>query len=217
MLRKTHIPSTSSFLYCPCLSLSAVSQTSQHPRTSQMQATCDSCFPYQSIFSVISLDSSTSEAVELQESPKTDVELCHIPAWTSHSICHFLWQANWIYENDGMCALFVNSQGYVVVVCVTASTFAVKLHFRNLMGGTHIFVYDGCTFPSSEAAQWQAFCDQAICVHSEILWFAVFLTENLISEFALLAILKIAFHKLSDKRYQRGAGISFGIFPIPWF
>ena len=50
-----------------------VSQTPQHLRFSETQATCDGCFACQSIDSDVSFDSSLSRAVHPQEFKKVDV------------------------------------------------------------------------------------------------------------------------------------------------
>ena len=63
------------------------SQAPQHFGSSEMQATCDSCFARQSVCSVISLHSNMSRAVYPQECLKVAVD---IPIWASHSAFHFL-------------------------------------------------------------------------------------------------------------------------------
>ena len=68
-----------------CLTLcpQVVSQASQHFRSSEKQATCESCFARQSVCSVVSLHSGMSRAVHPQEFPKVDVDHRHIPVWPS--------------------------------------------------------------------------------------------------------------------------------------
>ena len=55
------------------LCLLVVSQASQHFRSSEKQATCEGCFAYQCICSVIFLHSGMSRAVHTQEFSKVDV------------------------------------------------------------------------------------------------------------------------------------------------
>ena len=59
----------------------AVSQAPQHFRSSEEQATCDSCFARQCIRSVISLHSGMSRAVQPQDFSKVDVDHRHVPVW----------------------------------------------------------------------------------------------------------------------------------------
>ena len=70
-----------SLALCP----QVLSQASQHLRSSEKQANCESCFAHQSICSVISLHSGMSRAVHPQESSKVDVDHWHISVWASHS------------------------------------------------------------------------------------------------------------------------------------
>ena len=58
------------------LCLQTVSQASQHFRSSEKQATCESCFACQHICSVISLHSSMSKAVPPLEYNTTVLSLC---------------------------------------------------------------------------------------------------------------------------------------------
>ena len=75
-----------SLVLCP----QVVSQTSQHFRSSEKQATCEGCFARQSIFSVVSLHSGMSRAIHTQAFSKVDVDHRRIPVWASHSIFRFL-------------------------------------------------------------------------------------------------------------------------------
>ena len=59
----------------------AVSQAPQHFRSSEEQATCDSCFARQCIRSVISFHSGMSRAVQPQDFSKVGVDHRHIPVW----------------------------------------------------------------------------------------------------------------------------------------
>ena len=72
------------------LCLQVVSQASQHFRSSEKQAACESCFARQSVCSVISLHSGMSRAVHPQEFSKVDVSHRHSLVWASRSIFHFL-------------------------------------------------------------------------------------------------------------------------------
>ena len=72
------------------LCLLVVSQASQHFRSSEKQATCEGCFAYQCICSVIFLHSGMSRAVHTQEFSKVDVDHRHIPVCAFNSTFHFL-------------------------------------------------------------------------------------------------------------------------------
>ena len=67
------------------LSPQVVSQAPQHITSSEKQATCEGCFAYQCICSVISFHSGMSRAVHPKEFSKVDVDHWHIPVWASHS------------------------------------------------------------------------------------------------------------------------------------
>ena len=58
-----------------------VSQTPEHFRSSEKQATCEGCFVHQSICSVISFQYSMSNTVHTQEFSTVDVDHWHIPVW----------------------------------------------------------------------------------------------------------------------------------------
>ena len=64
------IDAVMSLALCPQL----VSQTLQHLRYSETQATCEGCFARQSICSVVSLHSGVSRAVYPQEVSKVDID-----------------------------------------------------------------------------------------------------------------------------------------------
>ena len=65
-------------------------QVSQHFRSSETQAVCDStCFSRQSVCSVISLHSGMFRAAHPRFFSKVDVEHRHMPVWASRSTFHF--------------------------------------------------------------------------------------------------------------------------------
>ena len=70
---------------CLVLCPHIVSQSSKNLRSSEKQATCESC-----IVRIISLNSGMSRAVHPREFSEMDVDRRHIPVWASHSTFHFL-------------------------------------------------------------------------------------------------------------------------------
>ena len=180
------------FLF-PCLSLlqaidgvmslalcpHVVSQAPQHFKSSEMQATYDGCFARQSLCSVVSLHSGMSRAVHPQEFSKVDVDHRHIPVWASHSTFHFLYQAYWICEEDGMCGRTVISWG-----SPAEGTMGDFFHLHCQAGGLDricctVFMHCSRTLLDREAPPWLVVGDWAISVHYEVLRFAVFLKEKL--------------------------------------
>ena len=87
---------------------------------------------------------------------------------SSHSTSHFLLQAYWICEDDGMCSLSVSFRG-TPTEHVWLLLFPLWKWWLKLMGCT-VFIDGGCILLISEAHLWLMFGDWAISVQSGILW-----------------------------------------------
>ena len=132
------------------LCLQVVSHAPQHLRTSEVQATCDGCFP-----ASLSPGPGMFRAVHPQSFQRwmSNNEICQ------SEIFHFLQQAQWICEDDDMSGLTVTSWGNPVEVTRDSFHLHCQAGGWDCVGCPIIIMDGGCILLDSEAPPYLVFGD----------------------------------------------------------